>query len=125
MSSPSSPDGNATVSYFEGSQFLGTREVYCCGYASTDGKRHSAYWPHTAYFCPHCGEVWARAVYDHHFAYSPIPAASWVVESRRCPSHGDGYLLSGCNSLQLSTCSRELLAREALLLCLHHKEPFV
>jgi hypothetical protein len=114
---PSSPDGNATVQYFEGSTFIGTREVYCCGYAKSDGTRTSAFWPHTAYFCPHCGEVWARAIYDHHFDYQPIPQASWVVETRRCPIHGDGLLLTGYLS-DLTQCSRELLAREALLLCI-------
>lgn len=112
-------DGNATIMYFEGTSLAGSRESYCCGYSPSEGKRVSAYWPHTAYFCPTCGEIWGRAVYDHHFQYDPIPQASWVVESRRCASHGDGYFLSGLGDSHLQSCSRELLRREALLLCLH------
>ena len=116
-----SPSGNATVLYSEGIESIGSREVYCCGYARGDGKRYSAFWPHTAYFCPHCGEIWARAVYDYHFDYQPIPAASWVIETRRCAAHGDGFLLVGRES-ELQHCSRELLKREAFLLCINHKE---
>lgn len=116
-----SVDGKAIIRYFEGSSFVGSRESYCCGYAAADGTRSSAYWPNTAYFCPNCGEIWGRAVYDYQFAYQPIPQAPWVVESRRCPQHGDGYFLSGIGGPNLLSCSRELLAREALLLCLSHR----
>lgn len=112
-------DGTASVHYFEGNSLVGTREMYCCGYARSDGKRYSASWPNTAYFCPVCGEIWGRAVYDHHFQYSPVTPHNWVVESRRCVQHGDGFFLSGYGLENLPSCSRELLAREALILCLH------
>lgn len=114
----SSPDGNATVLYFEGDQLQGSREVYCCGYASSSGERVSAYWPNTAYFCPHCGEIWGRAIFNHHFQYSPIPSSPWVIESRRCVQHGDGLFLSGYDTRDFPSCSLELLRREALILCL-------
>ena len=117
-----SVDGTAVVHYLEGNSIVGTREVYCCGYASSDGSRHSASWPNTAYFCPVCGEIWGRAVYDYHFQYSPVTPHNWVVESRRCAKHGDGLFLSGYGEEHLPFCSRELLAREALILCLHGKE---
>lgn len=117
-----SVDGNASILYFEGSSFVGKRESYCCGYAKADGSRHSAYWPNTAFFCPVCGEIWGRAVYDFSFEYSPLVSSPWTIESRRCPSHGDGYFLSGLGESSLPSCSLELLKREALLLCLNHKE---
>ena len=117
-------DGNATILYFDRDQFVGERSLYCCGYATASGERHSAYWPNTAYFCPHCGEIWGRAVYDFKFQYSPYirDNAPWVIESRRCPSHGDGYFLSGLGEESLPFCSRGLLKREAPLLCLNNPE---
>ncbi len=114
-----SVDGNALVHYFEGSALQGTRLQYCCGYAPSSGERVSAYWPNTAYFCPVCGEIWGRAVLVPSFQYKPIPQTPWVVESRRCVQHGDGFFLSGYAGDHLSSCSRELLKREALILCLH------
>lgn len=115
-------DGKATIHYLEGTTLVGSREVYCCGTSIGRGERHSAFYPNTAYFCPHCGEIWGRAVYDFQFQYSPIPTAFWVTESRRCPAHGDGYLLVGLTDAELLLCSTPLLAREALLLSLNHKE---
>jgi hypothetical protein len=105
------PSGNSTVQYFEGNTYVGDREVYCCGYARSSGDRFSAFWPHTAYFCPICGELWGRAIYQYHFTYSPIPTDSWVVEVRRCVKHGDGTFL---NSQLLDHCSTRLLTRELL-----------
>lgn len=96
------------IHYLERSQFIGSRESYCCG-VSIAGQSHSGYWPHTAYFCPICGEIWAREVYQHGEDYTPIPQSPWVVESRRCVSHGDGTLLTG---IPLGDCSPELLQRE-------------
>lgn len=127
MSSPNELSGNATVRYFERDQFIGSRETYCCGYADSSGKRSSAYWPNTAYVCPVCGELWARAIYEHHFQYEPIPQAPWIVEVRRCAEHGDGYFLVGLgnSASHLSLCSLPLLAREALLLCIHNKGLFI
>jgi len=107
----SEPSGNATVQYFEGGSYVGEREIYCCGYTPSFGERVSAYWPHTAYFCPICGEIWGRAIYQHHFTYSPIPKNSWVVETRRCVKHGDGTFLT---SQVLDHCDRNILNRELL-----------
>ena len=105
--------GNSTVLYLEGSSPVGEREVYCCGYAPAPGISVSAHWPHTAYFCPVCGEIWGRAIYQHHFSYSPIPKNSWVVETRRCVKHGDGTFLTGQS---LEHTSYKLLTRELLAL---------
>lgn len=113
-----SASGNATVQYFEGKSFVGEREVYCCG-ASMGGKSFSAFWPHTAYFCPHCGELWGRAIYQFHFEYFPIPRASWVVESRRCVRCGDGTFLVGQS---LENVSEDLLRRELLAILNGEKE---
>lgn len=113
----SSPSGNSTVMYFEGPTFVGSREAYCCAVAN-GVEIASGYWPNTAFFCPTCGEIWARAVYDHHFDYAPKIASPWMTEARRCPQHGDGTFLSGYSGDHLLSCSTELLHREALLLCL-------
>lgn len=115
----SEPSGNAIAQYFEGNQFIGERLMYCCGYSPSTDVRVSAYWPNTAYFCPICGEVWAREILQHQFDYAPIPQKPWVVETRRCAQHGDGYLLVGKES-ELRHCSTPLLAREALLLCIRN-----
>ena len=117
MTTSPDPSGNSTVLYFENSTLVGKRETYCCGY-SNSRETVSGYWPNTAFFCPTCGEIWARAVYDHHFQYQPAPQASWITEGRRCPQHGDGTFLSGYSDQHLSSCSTELLHREALILCL-------
>jgi hypothetical protein len=100
--------GTTTVQFFEGNSFVGSRRVYCCGY-----EGQSAYWPHTAYFCPVCGELWGRAIYQHEFDYKPIPQNSWVIETRRCVKHGDGTFLQDS---QIDHCDRAILTRELLAL---------
>ena len=115
-----SPSGTALVHYFERDQPVGTRQMHCCGYLSASGQRSSGYWPNTAYFCPCCGELWGRAIYDHQYDYQPFVATSWVIETRRCAEHGDGSFLSGYNAEHLPFCSHELLKREATILCLHN-----
>lgn len=116
------PTGNAVMRYYEKDQLVGTRRLYCCGYsASAKSPVISAYWPHLAFFCPTCGEIWARGIYDYDFDYEPrsnLSALHWLVESRRCPEHGDGTLLSGYLH-HLSDCDKALLAREALVLSLN------
>ena len=101
-------DGIAEVQYFEHDSFVGTRRMYCCGYSEA-GKSYSAFWPHTAYFCPKCGDLWGRAIYSYQFDYQPIPRSSWVVESRPCVGCGDGQFLY---AQSLEGCSPPLLLRE-------------
>ena len=117
MTSSEEAVGIAYVRYFEKDSFIGTREMYCCGFSPGNGAPPvSAHWPHTAYFCPVCGEIWARAVLEHQFNYAPLPAKIlWSVEIRRCAEHGDGTLLIG-HLTDLERCSQSLLAREALAL---------
>lgn len=104
-----STSGPATIHYLDGNQYLGCRQHYCCGY----NEAWSAYWPNIAYFCPSCGELWARAVYEHHFSYKPIPQDGWRMEVRACIKCGDGTLLAGDF---LDSASPELLTRELLAL---------
>ena len=112
---PSLPlSGNSLVQFFEQGQFVGELTQYSCGYQSGDGESHSAYWPHRAYFCPVCGEIWGREVYTHQFQYRPIPPGEWVVETRNCVEHGDGQLLAKRGELDFV--SKELLTREVLAL---------
>jgi len=98
--------GQAAVIYLEGSAFLGQRSAYCCGY-----EGQSAFWPNTAYFCPQCGEIWARTVLDFKFDYKPLPRGSWVIEHRACVPCGDGQLLIGQES-RLDACDEGLIRRE-------------
>lgn len=107
--------GNAVVQYWEAGTLVGSRTQYCAGYSPTEGEHRSAFWPHTAYFCPKCGEIWGRETLNYQFQYSPIPDASWVIETRRCAAHGDGQFLVGKDA-HLTSCSPDLLRREYLVL---------
>lgn len=106
-------DGIAYVEFFERDTYAGSRRVYCCG-ATEAGVSFSAYWPHTAYFCPTCGELWGRAIYQYKFAYAPRIKGHWTVEKRPCVGCGDGQFLVGRESFD--ECSKELLTRELLAL---------
>jgi len=109
----SNPTGNARATYtLPSGEVLGHRDLYLCG-ATTASDRFSAYWPHTAYFCPECGEIWARMKYEYEFDYAPRVPGRWTTEIRRCESHGDGYLLV---AVPLDHCSPEILSRELNLL---------
>jgi hypothetical protein len=112
--------GNAIAAYFEGSTLVGQRTMYCCGYAPSEDVHISAFWPHTAYFCPVCGEIWGRLIMNYQFQYSPSPnlaGTSWAVESRRCAAHGDGQFLTGFREARdLQHCSTDLLRREYFVL---------
>ncbi len=105
--------GVSRVIYRSSGGTIGEREQYSCGYRGEDGQAHSGYWPNTAYFCPRCGEVWAREVLQHEFEYEPTPSGLWVVEIRRCEEHGDGALLVGKS---LEYCDAALLRRELNIL---------
>ena len=109
--------GTAIARYFLHSSLVGTRRLYCCGYRGEDGTSRSAHWPHVAYFCPKCGEIWGREVLTYQFDYAPLPDAVWVIESRRCAKHGDGLFLTG---KLLEDCSDELLRRELSVLLSHY-----
>ena len=105
--------GIAIAQYFSGASLVGTRETYLIGYAREDGTSHSGYWPHTAYFCPMCGEIWGRELLLPQFSYTPIPKTLWVTETRRCVRHGDGKFLTG---KPLEKCSHDLIKREFTIL---------
>lgn len=107
--------GDAVVTYLEGGHFVGQREHYACS-VNIGGESHSAYWPHLAYFCPLCGELWGRALYSYSFDYQPLVDQPWVIEQRRCVKHGDGQFLAGVDAHFLDQCSPELLTREMLAL---------
>jgi len=95
MTTDQKNDGNATLSTFEGDHLISAELVYCCGY---EGGR-SAFWPHRAWFCPECGTIWRRAVYEYHFSYTPIPSGAWRVTLEDCPA---------CTQLAFQRIMREL-----------------
>lgn len=107
--------------YFDSGALVGTRQVFKPSEADPGWKDTPWFWPDTAYFCPDCGEIWGRMVYERKPpAISPTNTI-WSVESRRCPKHRGGFFLAGCRDHHLESCSRELLAREAFLLCLNRQ----
>lgn len=64
----------------------------------------------TCFFCPECGETWARRV----FADLP-PLQGWNVELRYCARHGDGtMLLRSQDVLDLINPSASFLTHELL-----------
>lgn len=113
--------GLATIQYFEKNNYVGERTQYFCS-ASNGGPSFSAYYPHIAFVCPHCGELWGRAVCEYHFPYRPIVGSAWSVEVRRCAKHGDGTFLGMLPIVNpqahLDSCSLPFLQREAMLLLL-------
>ena len=111
--------GTSVVRFFERDVFVGEYEQYSAGYSDGAGKRYSGYWPHVAYFCPTCGELWGRAIITHQFPYKPIPSAQWRVVDRRCVGCGDGQFL--IERAQLDNVSPELLSREFQVLLLRYE----
>ena len=100
--------GVAEVQFFEHERYSGSLKHYCSG---TDNER-SGFWPHLAYVCPLCGELWCRAIYQFEFQYNPLPRANWKTREKYCPTCGDGFLLEG---RPLEEASEELLRRELQL----------
>ena len=98
--------GNATILYFEAEALVGRQVVYCCG----AGNGRSAYYPNLAWFCPVCGQLWARAIYDFVFRYTPIPRTAWLIASRPCVPCGDGRLLDDLEGADHDLLTRELFA---------------
>ena len=115
MAQRASVMGQAKAIYLESGRCVGER-VLSIQPVQVGGTYHSAYLPSTAYFCPYCGEIWAREIISLPPNYKPIPKTSWAVEHRACPEHGDGYLLVGKD---LDNCSLSLLKREVELLFLN------
>jgi len=83
----------STLQVFLAARLLGETSHYCAGF-SDGGKSYSGFWPHVAFFCTECGELWGRRFYQHPPSYSPLPSAKWVVQERRCRECGDGELLA-------------------------------
>lgn len=110
--------GNATVRTYAGNRFVGERKVYCCGAAMSTGNRFSAFYPHIAFFCETCGEVWQRQIYSYEFDYQPyhgLAGKVWVVETKPCRQHGPWFLyeqpLEGLDTSTLRLIFNGLLAQ--------------
>lgn len=86
--------GGALVQCFDHSELVGSYSHYCCGFDNL-GDSWSAWWPHIALFCPFCGELWGRRVYQYNFDYRPYgeDRQPWVVETEPCVHHGGGQLI--------------------------------
>lgn len=102
-------EGTARVAFLEHLVPVGEAHVYCCGARDADAAPFSAHWPHVAFFCPKCGDLWGRAVWEYEFDYRPRVVASWRVEARLCVACGDGQFLAGW---PLDGASEDLLTRE-------------
>ena len=106
--------GTSLAQFFEHEQFVGEILQYSCGVQSAGGGSHSGYWPHRAYFCPVCGELWGREILTHHFTYRPLPSEEWVVVTSPCAEHGGGEFLSLHPSIEQANLA--ILTRELLVL---------
>ena len=109
--------GNAILQFFEREQYVGEKLVYCHG-ATLAGEPFSAAFPNLAFFCPECGSLWGRAIYQFQFHYSPRVRLLWAVVQRLCTECGDGSF-SFKDSIadeRLEHWSPELLRRELLVL---------
>lgn len=105
-----------TITYLEGKNFVGTREETVHAAGGYWGGHFQVYFPHVAFFCCACGEIWARGIADVKFDYQPVPGVNWKTTYRRCPKCGGGELLFDVMDSDLDTCSHELLHRELLIL---------
>lgn len=106
--------GGAVIQCFDHSQLVGTYSHYCCGFDNS-GDKWSAWWPHTALFCPHCGEIWGRRVYLYEFDYHPYgeDRRAWSVDTKECAQHGGGWLVP---VTLVKVADEQLLRREFNLL---------
>jgi hypothetical protein len=111
--------GSVLVHYYVGGTPYGYYRQYCCGFNDA-GTSYSGYWPHVALFCPQCGDLWGRALFEYNFNYEPVPQQPWALVKRRCGGCGDGSLLLDA---PLKGASAALLHYELLtLLNLYDKE---
>ena len=111
--------GTSIVQFFERDVFVGDLQQYSCGYADGAGRRHSCHWPHIAFFCPSCGELWGRAILTHRFFYNPTIPNAWQVVERSCVECGDGQFLS--EKEDLGSVSSALLFREFQVLLMRYE----
>jgi hypothetical protein len=109
-----SPRCIAEAQYFEGRQYVGSRRA-----AIPDVPD---FWPSVAYFCPTCGELWGRMIYQFPEDYTTRSTVAWMIERRRCVKHGDGQFLVGYDLHPLENFSSGLLKREAEVLLYTTKE---
>ena len=66
---------------------------------------------HTALFCPDCGQIWARILYEG--------AESFYVKHKHCMKHGDGSFFLSTDALDSIQLSDELAQYEAEITLLH------
>jgi ribosomal protein S27AE len=104
--------GICLIHYTVEGLLLGTQSIYACGF-SDSGQSYSAYWPHRALFCPHCGKLWARLEYIQQFDYQPVVQKAWCSSEQPCRACGDGSVLQHDD---LKEVSPELLRYELEIL---------
>lgn len=101
-------DPKATYTYFDNGSPVGQVRVDRGIWRSLQAL------PSWAFFCPHCGEIWGRAV-----RVSPEGSMHWIVMQRPCTAHGDGQMLIGQN---LDECDSAILNREVFALLERYKD---
>lgn len=70
--------------------------------------------PHSiAYFCHHCGEIWARIFVEPNDDEEP----SWMVYTTYCQKHGLGSIDVSFEKEHMAALPLEALKREFLLQC--------
>ena len=95
------------VQYFEGEAYVGSRYADRAWQGAAYITDYP-YWPHTAYFCGQCGEVWAREI-----SQGVGTPRGWALIHRPCVEHGGGEFLLNTD---LDSADRDLLRRELLVI---------
>lgn len=69
-------------SLFADGEWLGDREVSAYRLADPNSKAYGTVLPYynVAYFCPHCGEIWGRILYE-------TARPEWQINIRQCARH--------------------------------------
>lgn len=99
-------------SYYIGDCYAGSADEVVL---RTNGNVPAVWLRPLAYFCPHCGEVWARRI----FASSANLPTDFLVEMQPCSAHGSGLLFATEYGTTFPT--HRLLLRELTLLLKGHK----
>jgi predicted RNA-binding Zn-ribbon protein involved in translation (DUF1610 family) len=89
--------------YYIDNQFVGHSEI-----GEVRVREHLVEPESIAYFCPRCGDVWARIVVCD-------TSRLWGISNNLCPRHGLGTMWIGYEKEHMAAFPRELLEREFLL----------
>ena len=91
--------------FFLHNKFLGQADCPSVPFSCARARAQPDWEPDIAFFCPRCGDVWARAIANKGF--------EWLVLTKYCLGHGDGSLLMETWT-DLNLFSRDFLLNELI-----------